>query len=49
MKVFPELPSTESVAASAVKTAYDIGAKLVIVLTESGTSARLVSKVRVMS
>lgn len=37
---------TESVASSAVKTARDIGAKLIIVLTETGATARLIAKYR---
>lgn len=36
----------ESVASSAVKTSWDIKAKAIVVLTESGTSARLVAKYR---
>ena len=36
----------ESVASSAVKSSWDIKAKLIVVLTESGTSARLVAKYR---
>jgi pyruvate kinase len=36
----------ESVASSAVKTSIDIGAKLILVLTESGATAQLVAKFR---
>lgn len=36
----------EAVASSAVKTCIDVRAKLIIVLTESGNSARLVAKYR---
>ena len=36
----------ESVASSAVKTSWDVKAKVIVVLTESGTSARLVAKYR---
>lgn len=36
----------EAVASSAVKTAVDMGAKAIIVCTETGNSARLVSKYR---
>ena len=36
----------ESVASSAVKTAFDLKAKMLIVLTESGATARLVAKYR---
>jgi pyruvate kinase len=38
--------STESISSSAVKTAWDIRAKAIIVLTETGTTARLVAKYR---
>lgn len=37
---------TESIASSAVKTARDVGAKLIIVLTETGATARLLAKYR---
>lgn len=37
---------TESVGSSAVKTARDINAKLIIVLTETGATARLIAKYR---
>jgi pyruvate kinase len=40
------LTPTESISSSAVKTARDLGAKLIIVLTESGTAARLIAKYR---
>ncbi|KAG5189805.1 pyruvate kinase [Tribonema minus] len=36
----------ESVASSAVKTAIDTGATLIVALTETGTSARLIAKYR---
>lgn len=36
----------ESVASSAVKTAIDLGAAMVVVLTETGTTARLLAKYR---
>eukprot|EP01036_Dinobryon_divergens_P052003 gene52003-69582_t len=36
----------ESVASSAVKTAIDLGAKLILTLTETGSTARLVAKYR---
>jgi len=36
----------ESVASSAVKTALDVGAKLIVVLSESGATAILVAKYR---
>jgi pyruvate kinase len=34
------------VCSSAVKTAFEVGAKMLVVLTESGTTARLISKYR---
>ena len=37
---------TEAVASSAVKTAIDLGAKAIIVCTESGNTARLLAKYR---
>ncbi len=40
------MSTTEAVASSAVKTAIDVGAKAIIVCTESGNSARLLSKYR---
>ena len=40
------LPLAESVASSAVKTAWDVQAKAIIVLTDSGATARLVAKYR---
>lgn len=36
----------ESVASSAVKTAYDVNAKMIVVLTTSGTTARFIAKYR---
>ncbi|RLN93210.1 hypothetical protein BBJ28_00023489, partial [Nothophytophthora sp. Chile5] len=36
----------EAIASSAVKTAIDINAKMIVVLTETGNTARLVSKFR---
>mgnify|MGYP002214556518 CR=1 FL=1 len=36
----------EAIASSAVKTAMDMNAKMLIVLTESGNTARLVAKYR---
>jgi pyruvate kinase len=36
----------DSVASSAVKTSIDIGAKAIVVLSESGTTARLIAKFR---
>ena len=43
---YAHLSSTESLASSAVKTAIDIGAKLILVLSESGASARAIAKFR---
>jgi len=40
------MSTTEAVASSAVKTAIDVGAKAIIVCTESGSSARLLAKYR---
>lgn len=36
----------ESIASSAVKTARDVEAKLIVVLTETGNTARLIAKYR---
>jgi pyruvate kinase len=41
-----QLASGESLASSAVKTAIDINAKLILVLSETGTTARYVAKFR---
>ena len=38
--------TAEAIASSAVKTAMDMGAKAILVLTESGNTARLVTKYR---
>mmetsp|Transcript_6199 Transcript_6199/g.10318 ORF Transcript_6199/g.10318 Transcript_6199/m.10318 type:complete len:502 (-) Transcript_6199:1062-2567(-) len=40
------ISATESLASSAVKTARELGCGLIIVLTQTGTTARLVSKYR---
>ncbi|KAF1794482.1 Pyruvate/Phosphoenolpyruvate kinase-like domain [Phytophthora cactorum] len=40
------LETAEAVASSAVKTAIDINAKMLVVLTETGNTARLVAKYR---
>eukprot|EP00566_Odontella_aurita_P014538 CAMPEP_0113550970 /NCGR_PEP_ID=MMETSP0015_2-20120614/14270_1 /TAXON_ID=2838 /ORGANISM="Odontella" /LENGTH=542 /DNA_ID=CAMNT_0000451821 /DNA_START=113 /DNA_END=1744 /DNA_ORIENTATION=- /assembly_acc=CAM_ASM_000160 len=40
------LSAAESIASSAVKTAIDVGAKAIVVLSESGASARMVAKFR---
>jgi len=44
--VTPPVQVADSVASSAVKTAWDISARLIVVLTERGNTARLVSKYR---
>ena len=41
-----KLPASESIASSAVKTAIDVGAKAIIVLSETGNTARMVAKFR---
>ena len=43
---FGHMDMTEAVASSAVKTALDMEAKMLVVLTETGTTARLVCKYR---
>lgn len=45
---YSESPVTvqEAVCSSAVKTASDIGARLIIVITETGAIARIVAKYR---
>ena len=40
------LPISESIASSAVKTSIDVNAKLIIVCSESGSTARLIAKYR---
>ncbi|KAJ0396171.1 hypothetical protein P43SY_006214 [Pythium insidiosum] len=40
------MSTQEAIASSAVKTAIDICAKMIVVLTETGTTARLISKYR---
>jgi len=47
MKEWSTLTSiTDSVASSAVKTSWDLNASLIIALTESGQTSRLVAKYR---
>jgi pyruvate kinase len=41
-----QLPPAESLASSAVKTAVDMGAKVIVVFSESGNTARLIAKFR---
>jgi len=43
---FGHMSPSESIASSATKTAWDTKAKLIIVITESGETARLVAKYR---
>jgi pyruvate kinase len=40
------MSTQEAIASSAVKTAIDIGARMIVVLTETGTTARLIAKYR---
>jgi len=42
----PPLSITDSIASSSVKSSWDIGNKLLICLTETGTTARAISKYR---
>ncbi|CAI5723437.1 unnamed protein product [Peronospora destructor] len=46
LDTYGPMPTQEAIASSAVKTAIDINAKMIVVLTESGNTARLVSKFR---
>ncbi|CEG43953.1 pyruvate kinase [Plasmopara halstedii] len=46
LETYGPLSTQEAIASSAVKTAIDIKAKMIVVLTESGATARLVSKFR---
>lgn len=48
IRKYTGIPTTthESVCSSAVKTASDINAALIIVITENGLTARLVAKYR---
>uniref|UniRef100_A0AAV1VFB0 Pyruvate kinase n=1 Tax=Peronospora matthiolae TaxID=2874970 RepID=A0AAV1VFB0_9STRA len=43
---FGQMSTQEAITSSAVKTAIDIKAKMIVVLTESGDTARLVAKFR---
>jgi len=43
---FGDMTAAESVAGSAVKTAFDLGAKLIICISKSGFTARMVAKYR---
>lgn len=46
VKAVGQVTVTETIASSAVKTANDIGANLILSLTESGNTARLIAKYR---
>jgi pyruvate kinase len=46
MKLQVTISPTEAIASSAVKTARDLRAKLIVVLTETGNTSRLISKYR---
>ena len=46
MKRFSALSAMESLASSAVKTAIDVNAAIIVVLSESGQTARLIAKFR---
>ena len=46
VRAYGNLAAGESLASSAVKTAIDVEASLIVVLSESGTTARYVSKFR---
>ena len=46
MRKYGHLSTSESIASSAVKTAIDVKAKAIIVMSESGNTARQVSKFR---
>merc|ERR1719445_1578750 len=43
---YGKLDTAESIASSAVKTSIDVGAKAIIVCSESGRTARLIAKYR---
>ena len=45
-KVIGDVDTTEAISSSAVKTAIDIGAKMLVVLTSTGATARLIAKYR---
>ncbi|TFJ87005.1 hypothetical protein NSK_001339 [Nannochloropsis salina CCMP1776] len=46
MAFMGHMPAPESVASSSVKTAFDIDAKMIVVLTETGNTAQLIAKYR---
>jgi pyruvate kinase len=41
-----EMPMAESITSSAVKTAWDLDATLIVVISENGNAARYVAKYR---
>lgn len=45
-KRFGILPAKESIASSAVMTAYDVKAKIILVMSETGSTARQIAKFR---
>lgn len=46
LSAFGHMSAAESIASSAAKTAFDVKAKLIVVLTETGNTARLIAKYR---
>ena len=46
LETMGEMSTQEAIASSAVKTANDMGAKMLVVLTETGNTARLIAKYR---
>jgi len=46
LRRFGSMCSSESIGSSAVKTAYDVGAKAIIVISETGNTARQIAKFR---
>ena len=46
LQIYGPMGPCESVASSAVKTAWDTKAKFIVVLTETGRTARLIAKYR---
>jgi len=46
LAAFGQMSAAESIASSAAKTAFDVKAKLIVVLTETGNTARLIAKYR---
>lgn len=46
LETYGSMTTQEAIASSAVKTANDMGAKMLVVLTETGNTARLIAKYR---